>query len=376
VEKETLINQLIFEGESTALDFKEEQYPFEDTSDEEKSELLKDILAFVNSFRRVDAYILIGFRKSSGQKAKILGINKSLDDASIQQFVNSKTQKPIKFSYEELEYKGFRVAIISIPLQQRPIYLKKDFGKLKKDTVYYRLGSSTAIADPAVIAEMGRDEIIDKVKSPQLSIEFFNRKSGESLGNEISLGIILFKIPKKEEIPNYPSQKQLYWRPMQYNEDYYRDLANYYFLIGRTQEIGFRIKNFGNSVANSVRLEVKISDESGRFIFFDEESFPDEPSTDFLTRKITTVFDHKDQDIFVSKRGNEWLIHGEFGKIQPKRLAELKSPFYMGAHQDDLLQFEALVFSEDLDNPTSQIFKVEFKTEQRDISLEKIIWGK
>jgi len=375
VDKETLISQLIFEAESTALDFKEEQYPFENASDEEKSEFLKDILAFANSFRRVDAYILIGFRKRSGREAKVLGINKSLDDASIQQFVNSKTQKPIEFSYEELEYKGVRVAIIKIPLQRRPFYLKRNFGKLKKETVYYRLGSSTAIATPTIIAEMGQDEVIDKLKSPQLSIEFFDFKSGEGLGNEISLRIILFNVPKKEEIPNYPLQREFSLGPMFYNKDYYREITDYYFLLGRTRKVGFRVKNSGDGVANSVRLEVKISDESDSFIFFDEESFPDEPSN-LLAGRITSVFIHKDQDLFVSKRGNEWLIHGEFGKIQPKRTAELKSPFYMGSHQDDLLKFKALVFSEDLDNPTSQIFKVKFISEQKDIPIEKILYGK
>lgn len=374
MDKETLINQLLFEAESTALDFKEEQYSFENASDEEKSELLKDILAFANSFRRAEAYILIGFRKRSGREVKALGINKSLDDASLQQFVNSKTQKPIEFSYEEPEYKGVKVAIIRIPLQRRPFYLKKNFGKLKKETVYYRLGSSTAVATPTVIAEMGRDEEIAKFKSPQLSIEFFNPKSGESLGNEISLRIILFNVPKKEEIPNYPLQREIF-RPILYNDDYYREIADYYFLLGRTREVDFRVKNSGDGVANSVRLEVEIEDVSDSFIFFDEESFPDEPSHSLVVR-ANSVFAHKDQDLFVSKRGNEWLIHGEFGKIQPKRTAELKSPFYMGSHKDELLQFKALVFSEDLDNPTSQVFKVEFITEQKDISLEKIIYGK
>ena len=163
--------------------------------------------------------------------------------------------------------------------------------------------------------------------------------------------------------------------PTLYNKDYYREIADYYVLSGRTKEVGFRVKNSGDGMANSVRLEVKISDERDGFIFFDEESFPDEPSY-FFANRINSVFARKDQDLFVSKRGYEWVIHGEFGKIQPKRTAELKSPFYMGSRQDDLLQFKALIFSEGLDNPVSQIFKVEFITEQRDISLEKIIYKK
>jgi hypothetical protein len=165
---------------------------------------------------------------------------------------------------------------------------------------------------------MGREEVIDKLKSPQLSIEFFDPKSGESLGNEISLRITLFNVPKKEEIPDYPLQKEMSWGPMLYNKDYYREIANYYILTGRTQEVGFRVKNSGDGVANAVRLEVKILDVSDSFIFFDEESFPDEPSY-LLAGRIKSVFNHKGQDLFVSKRGIEWLIHGEFGKIQPKR---------------------------------------------------------
>jgi hypothetical protein len=51
---------LLREEEGPALDFKRDQYRFVDTTDLEKAELLKDILAFTNAWRRTDAYILIG----------------------------------------------------------------------------------------------------------------------------------------------------------------------------------------------------------------------------------------------------------------------------------------------------------------------------
>ncbi len=47
------------------------------------------------------------------------------------------------------------IGSIQIPIQERPFYLNKDYGKLKKDTIYVRRGSSTAIADPDEIAKMG-----------------------------------------------------------------------------------------------------------------------------------------------------------------------------------------------------------------------------
>ena len=54
------IEGLLFADEDASLDFKREQYAFERADKESKSELLKDVLAFVNAFRRADAYILIG----------------------------------------------------------------------------------------------------------------------------------------------------------------------------------------------------------------------------------------------------------------------------------------------------------------------------
>ena len=47
------LEALLNEDENPALDFKREQYPFERAPDDEKSELLKDILAFANACRRI-----------------------------------------------------------------------------------------------------------------------------------------------------------------------------------------------------------------------------------------------------------------------------------------------------------------------------------
>ena len=57
--KQEELEQLLFEEESPTLDFKRDQYPFSKATDEEKSELLKDILGFANCFRRTEAFILI-----------------------------------------------------------------------------------------------------------------------------------------------------------------------------------------------------------------------------------------------------------------------------------------------------------------------------
>jgi len=56
-----LFEQLLYEDESTTLDFKKKQYLFAKATEEEKSELLKDILGFANAWRRSEAYSAVVF---------------------------------------------------------------------------------------------------------------------------------------------------------------------------------------------------------------------------------------------------------------------------------------------------------------------------
>ena len=150
------LESLLYESESETIDFKRAQYPFRGASDEDKGEIIKDILAFANAWKRSTSFILLGFSKTGAEPAKCIGIAESIDDAALQQLVNSKTNRPVQFLYVEKRFRKRKVAVISIPMQQRPVFLTKDFGKLKKHFVYVRRGSSTAIADPSEISEMGK----------------------------------------------------------------------------------------------------------------------------------------------------------------------------------------------------------------------------
>src|SRR5262245_40349516 len=156
-----LFERLLYEEESTTLDFKKEQYLFAKASEDDKSELLKDILGFANAWRRSEAYILVGVEDVRGGRAGVVGIPAAdhLDDHSVQQFVNNLTNHPVRFHYEAFGFEGKQVGIIRIEEQPRPLYLKRDYGKLKKNEVYVRRGSSTDPTKPASldeVAQMGR----------------------------------------------------------------------------------------------------------------------------------------------------------------------------------------------------------------------------
>lgn len=60
----------------------------------------------------------------------------------------------MELAYEVQRIDGVEIGVLRIPVQDRPLFLKKDFGRLKKDAVYQRHGSSTNTVDPDEIARM------------------------------------------------------------------------------------------------------------------------------------------------------------------------------------------------------------------------------
>jgi hypothetical protein len=67
------LSTLLWQNESETLDFKRDQNPFDSGTDEDRSELLKDILAFANAWRTSDAHILIGVQEVKGSRALVIG---------------------------------------------------------------------------------------------------------------------------------------------------------------------------------------------------------------------------------------------------------------------------------------------------------------
>jgi hypothetical protein len=159
--------RLLYEDESPTLDFKRDQYPFANASEAEKSELLKDILGMANAWRRSEAFILIGVEDVRGGRSSVYGIAAAdhLPDHSLQQFVNNLTNRPVRFGCEAFGFEGMQVGTIRVEQQPRPFYLKRDYGKLKKNEVYVRRGSSTDPTKPATIdeiAQMGQGSEVGK----------------------------------------------------------------------------------------------------------------------------------------------------------------------------------------------------------------------
>lgn len=363
------IENLLNEDESNYIDFKQGQYRFEGASEEEKSEILKDILAFANAWRRTDAFILIGVKEVKGGRSQVIGITDHFDDAAIQQFVNSKVQKPIQFSYIAFEFEEKQVGIIKIPVQERPFYLKQKYGKLKPNVVYLRRGSSTDEAEPDEIAKMGI-ALASSAQSqiPNVDCEFANPITRILYGKEIEVTSIVLIL--KEPIQNFsPKQNNFAIASIgsSPNRNFYRELYQFYEYQSLLKNVSIRLKNTGNVTAFNARVEISIVEDD--LLFVHKSDFPDRPQKYF--NYLASINDRVSfpgiaqigSRLSIDKNGVGWLIVINFGNIQPKAEDWLEEPIFIGSRKPQDVRFEAIIYADNAPYPICVPLCIHFCTD-------------
>ena len=371
-----IVEGLLFEHESDSLDFKQAQYRFTSASDEDKAELLKDVLAFANAWRRSDAYIVIGSREVKGQPAEVLGITEHLDDAHLQQFVNSKTHTPVQFSYATVPVAGKSVGLLHIPVQVRPLFLKQDFGRLKANTVYVRRGSATEIASPHEVANMGADRVkVAAALSPMLEV-YLVRDNDNELQQHVSCELISFLTPEPDEIPDYGKVDDLVFAGQRYpgltgvnflsndNPEYYRERAKYLQARGQVERLRFAVVNKGNAVARDVQLVLAVRDDETTIVHT-QGALPSTPTTSKLPVMHLFHETPREPDVSIQRTRDGWQVKAFLGKLQPKQEVITIDAMYIGTAIPKQLSLEARVFSDDLPEPIAQVFNLAFEIEKR-----------
>ena len=364
----SLIENLLYQSEGTALDFKKEQYSFEKATDEQKSELLKDVLAFSNSWRQGEAYIVIGVQEVTGGRHIPVGTEDHFDDSRLQQFINGKTNRKVKLAYEVHLFEGNKIGIIRIPKQERPIYAVKNYGKVKKEVVYYRLGSSTVIANPDDIARMGRDSV-PKTLPPVIDLQFADLQNRQPLGNHIEIYSLSYKEPKIS-LPDYKTSKSYnvggltmpsYTTQLD-NSDYWRDKEKYIRLTNLLKSVAFVLHNKSNTIAENLRIEI-INDTNSDIKIYDK--LPDKTHKDEhrnIGFKIRPIGQPK-SPIDIVYHGKGWTLNIELGSVQPKSSIWLNEHFFLGATKQEEFKIEAFIYADNLPEPSKIDLAINFQVE-------------
>ena len=367
-----LFESLLYQAESEVLDFKVGQYPFESATDVQKSEFLKDILSFANSWRRSDAYILIGVEEVRGGRSIVRGISKQLLNRNLQQFVHSKTNKALSFSYEELQVEGHLVASITIPLQDRPFYLRSDYGRLRSNAVYVRRGDSTGEAPPDEIMKMGQVPLA--ADNPALNLEFADLENRQRSGKEIVLKAIKFELPRS--IPDYgeaTNHPGLLAMPVSIattqNHAYLREVAEYLADYGMFQRVGFALENSSTAAAISVVLRIQFHSEL--LIIRDEDDMPEKPARNPLTRVFLPARGPQ-TGVRVSQRGDFYDVRIEFGTIQPGITEFSGAPIFIGVSESFDVTVDAILSGDNIKIPISHQIRFTSELEERKLTLAEL----
>lgn len=384
-----LFENLLYEGEGTTLDFKAQQYRFAKATDEEKSELLKDIIGFANAWRRASAYILIGVEEIPGGRANVVGISEHLDDHSVQQFVNNLTNQPLRFHYTVFGFEGKQVGIICIEEQTRPVYLRRDYGKLLKEKVYIRRGSSTDPTKPASLEEIAQMRVVAVQATAELIVEFAEIDSDNSRGTKIAWDAEFCEMPETGEIPEYEREErisigslgpnmQVYIPDPMYrtNKSVFREMANYVFAQRLFRPVRLSITNVGQNATKDVRVELIIPAGNG-VVPMIESKLPERPKrTEYVLRTpaldgIRPVIRHSG-DVYIDQNQERFKLEIECGDLQPGRQI-WSGVVYIGKAKDGEVLLNGLIYSDHLPRPKEFCLSISGEVRRSKLTAKELV---
>ncbi|TSD76151.1 ATP-binding protein [Pseudomonas sp. KBS0710] len=353
MDDEALIDTLLYKGEGTTLDYKVQQYPHDGATPDQKGELLKDVLAFVNAWRSEPAYILIGVSNT----LDVVGLDRDLDDSRLQQFINGKTNVPVQFSYRLVKYKGLTLGLYTIPVQDRPVYAKQQYGKVLPNIVYVRRGSATDIASPTEIAKMGEA----KVESTQSYAPVLELETVNANGEPATLDFEYQNVLIDQELPDYieykastPYSRFTLPSMTRINEDYYREKAAFIQQRAGLLSIKFLLRNTGSSFANDVSINVEIPLSENFQVVTDHNLLPKpEKKINLLAApKRESIYNLASSKASLDKVGNKATVVFRLGKIQSGE-AVTTDRIYLIRPPQSLTKLDVKILSDQLRAPMS-----------------------
>lgn len=365
---ETLLNQ----NESETLDFKSAQYEFERVKPEQQSELLKDILAFANSWRQADAYILVGIDERRDARSVVVGTKGHLVNRNLQQFVNAKTNRPVSFSYSRISFEGKEVGVLHIPLQERPVFLNKDFGKLRANIVYIRRGDTTAEASPDEVLRMASAGALLHRGHPTLEIEYGDPKTRERWGQTPELSVVAFSVPPDSRLPDYVTGvgDGDYYVPILStgNPALYRDTAHFVSEHFFLKAVAVAVDNTATSLAEDVRIKITIG---GRAITVrSEDQMPDQPTSDRISARIARRITPSTTSVL--RFGDTYEVSMRVGNVQPGTTVWVPDPFFIGARQDIVVPGTVQISANNLRIPVVFETRFSIRVESQKLSVTQV----
>ena len=299
----------------------------------------------------------------------MLGVEEHLDDASLHQFVNGKTQRPVEFSYHVIQKEGATIGSIEIPVQKRPTYLKKRFDGLGALEVFIRDGSSTRTATPEEIARVGAEEVVGAV--PELDLEWTDLDARHVLPSPKKMHSLILS-------PRLPPETFTRRRPHPLGTDpfsnphYSREIIAYAADRALLTALGLRLRNTSSVVGRRIRFIGHVVKSDGIFI---QDWFDGPPIKNRLleTHISESMFrTPHDIDLSVRELGDRWEIEVDFGDVRPRDEAWTTNGLFIGSTNPGVAKMEGELRGDNLPQPIKCELEVHVEVERRAMAVDDI----
>jgi hypothetical protein len=245
---------------------------------------------------------------------------------------------------------------------------------LKRNAVYVRRGSSTAIADPDEVTAMAGHSASRKAV-PTIEVEFANPAKRQRLGKSIvALSRRLLDPPPPPKrsksaydqilFPhglNLSAAEPISLRHLQgpFAGPSEEDLRAYAEALHRFSRVGFWIHNASAVTADDVRVQITLA-HRGELIIVDEWGRPHRSQTPMDSLRLGNI----ESDISVAaRRGESWEISIDVGKLQPGAEKWTDAGLYIAATQTDEIELRGKLFADNLPWPMDVALAVRTATE-------------
>lgn len=284
----------------------------------------------------------------------------------------------MQFHYEAFTFEGKKVGIIRIDQQPRPSYLKRDYGKLQREKVYVRRGSSTDPAKPASLEEvtkMGQSYVPDQA---ELMTEFASLDTDEARGTSISLQAEFCEMPSKKEIPVY--QEKAFGIDFshlvvgQTNSFYLKQLADFEAAKRLFRAVRIVVQNTGLVVAADVRVELTTPVvHDFKVLRSSEMPKPPQRRHSLIPAALNRIHAElkRPGDVLIREDKKAATIEIDCGNLQPQRRV-WSSVFYLGRPRSGSVEFAGRALAENLAQPARFTLSVAMDVTRTRMSVEQL----
>lgn len=333
-----------------------------------------------NAWRRADGYILVGVEEVRGGRSKIHGLQECevVDDATVQQIVNKKVNRPLRFSCESHRHDDKLIWVIKIPLQERPFYLSKKLLGLREHAVFVRRGTSTDPTSPASPDEIAQMRLGPAESSPSIDVQLLREFEGSSIQPFSSCDTTNFEIPPTSAIPDLRQE----YSPFGYrspldslNADYYRECAESLRFLGLFVPSYLEVTNSSDSTARSLLLEISCDLPHSRLAIQDDKPREPRRSSLDISRSIPSLADRLNPDHPPIRRvhdGTSERLRIQFPDMQPGR-TERSEKFYLSMTESGSTVINGRAFAENLSVPIDFQIDVDFSVSTKTIDLDEFL---